>query len=656
MSIKRAYIVNTWNSPYAVLRPIALNDVTLKDDFWAPRIKQWIKKSLLLQYQMLEENGRIDRFRWASGKIHRKPDKSIHPFDDSDVYKWLEACAYALALFPNNVMLRDLVDQIVAEVIDAQEGDGYLFTEYKSNPSFRWSKLSLAHAHELYCAGHLIQAAIALHRCIGSDKLLKSSINFADLIVKEFGPSKLENIDGHPGIEMALVELYREIGKKEYLDAAIFFLNERGKKEHLKPEEKEYVIIYNLLGGAEFYIDHKPYRELHELTGHAVAALYLNCGATDIFLETGEIDILQTLMKLWNDMMNYKIYITGGVGSRHVSESFGKRFELPNERSYAESCAAVANFMWNWRMFLATGDAKFVDVMELLLYNAVLASISLDGSKYFYFNPLADRGEIRRQNWFTCACCPPNLLRLLISVPGYFYCLSEKGIWINFYATSEARISYNGIFINLKQVTNYPWDGNVKIKIFPEKALEFSIFLRIPGWCNEAKVTLDGKALRTKAGTYLEIKKLWDQGDALELILPMTIKLMTSHPHVSNNFARVALKRGPIVYCLEQADNQEFDVWDVLLINSMNLNANYERDLLGGVVTILGEGVVFDKSPWKSELYTSLDQPTFKMKKVKIKAIPYYAWGNRQPGPMIVWIPYVDLMKYIVEGGMRANK
>lgn len=647
----KAYVINTWGSPYAVLKPIAISDVRIKDSFWAPRLKTWMEITLPMQYDKLEEMDRINRFRWASGKIYKKPEKSIHPFDDSDVYKWLEACAYALALFPEIKGLRSLVDDIISEVVSAQEEDGYLFTEYRVKRDSRWTKMALAHAHELYCAGHLIQAAIALHRSIGSRILLDAAEKFADLITQEFGPSKLQGIDGHPEIEMALVELYRETGKRRYLDTAIFFLEERGMKEHLRPEEKEHLIIYNLLGGAEFYIDHKPYKELNEITGHAVAALYLNCGATDIYLETGEREIFETLVRLWNDMVNYKMYITGGVGSRHVSESFGGKFELPNERSYAETCAAIANFMWNWRMLLATGEARFADLMELTLYNAILAGISLDGTRYFYFNPLADRGETRRQDWFSCACCPPNLLRLLLSIPGYFYCISQRGVWVNFYATSEAEISYNGLIIQINQKTEYPWSGDVKLEINPMKEEEFSIFLRVPDWCEGAKIILGNKTIVSKSSRYVEVRKVWHQGDALKVIFKMPIRSIVSHPHVSNNFARIALKRGPIVYCLEQIDNPEADVWNIMIANLSKLTSKYEPKLLGGIMTISGEGMAFNQMVWRNKLYTPLERLNMKNKRIRIKAIPYYAWGNREPGPMITWIPCTDLMRSITKKG-----
>ena len=638
----KAYVVDTTRSLYSLLKPVAVNDVSLSDEFWSPRIKTTIEVTLPKLYELLEQNDRINRFRWASGKIPRRPERSLYPFDDSDLYKWIEACAYALSYAKENAKIRELVNDVVPEIIAAQEDDGYLFTEYHGKKYLRWTDLTFA--HELYCAGHLIQAAIALRRATGDERLFNAARRFADLIVDTFNPESLKGVSGHPEIEMALIELYRETRDKKYLETASFFLEERGKNL-LKPRKKELLMLYNLLGGAEYFIDHKPIRKLSEMTGHAVRSLYLNCGITDLYLETGDKSLYDIMERLWDNMVHKKMYVTGGVGARYISESFGDDYELPNERSYAETCAAIANVMWNWRMLLATGDARFADIMELALYNAVLAGISLDGRKYFYTNPLADSGKSRRQEWFPVACCPTNIVRILTSVQGYFYSISEDGIWVHLYASGRAELNYKGKIINIVQETDYPWDGRINIKVEPvNHSEEFSVYLRIPGWSDIASIYLGDKRIEAKPGTYVEIRKTWEAGDMIRMILQMPIKLITSHPHVTNNFAKVALKRGPIVYCLEQVDNPGAHVWNILLDSEDELSAQVEQlPVLGEIVVINGNGLVLDGERWKDSLYLPLEKTrSKKLKRIRIKAIPYYAWANRSPGAMTVWIPVRD--------------
>jgi len=635
--VMNSHVVDTSRSPCALLRPVAVNDVKLEDRFWAPRIEKLVANTLPTQYKLLEETDRINRFRWASGKLSSKPEKSIYIFDDTDAYKWVEACAFALAQAPNPE-IEKLVDQVVAEIIAAQEEDGYLFTEYHGQKSRRWRNLTLD--HELYSAGHLIQAAIALHRTTGKRALLDAAIKFANLISAVFGPDRLRGVPGHPEVEMALVELYRETGDIRYLETASFFLEERGKGL-LKPIDQEVLRLYNFLGGAEYLIDSKPFRELDEIVGHAVRSLYLNCGATDIFIETGDKTIFEALMRLWNNFVNCKMYVTGAAGSRYISESFGENYELPNTKAYAETCAAIANVMWNWRMLLATGDAKFADIMELALYNAVLSGISLDGTRYFYVNPLADRGKTRRQPWFPCACCPPNIARLLASLPGYFYSVSEEGVWIHLYASSSQKISYEGKAVEIVQKTNYPWDGTVDVTLSMVEGIEFSLFLRIPGWCSRALAKFEDKEVNLKPGTYAEFRKKWGPGEKITLSFEMPVKLLVAHPHVTNDFHRVTIKRGPLVYCLEREDCPDADVWNLILRDENEFTTEYRKDLLGGVVVLKNKALVVDENAWKERLYQESEETVLKEKKVEATGIPYYVWANRTPGSMIVWIPYI---------------
>ncbi|MEM3137346.1 MAG: glycoside hydrolase family 127 protein, partial [Thermofilaceae archaeon] len=404
-------IVNVENTPHKLLSPVPIENVRLNDAFWAPRLRTLVEVTIPSQYKLLEETGRLDNFRRAAGKI-KGPFKGL-VFNDSDVYKWIEAASFALA-YEQRTDVKQLVDTVVKEVVEAQGADGYLNTYFTfEREKDRWS--NLRDLHEMYCAGHLFQAAIARHRATGKRDLLDTAVKLADHIYEVFGPSRAESVDGHPEVEMALVELYRETGKQEYLELARIFIERRGR---------------GLIGGSPYHLDHIPFKQMQELVGHAVRALYLCCGVADVYMERGDPGLRAALERLWRDLVERKMYVTGGVGSRHEGEAIGEAYELPNERAYAEKCAAVANVMWNWRMLLMSGEARFADIMELALYNGALAGISLSGDLYFYVNPPADRGKHRRQPWFECACCPPNIARLIACVPGMIYTTSKQSIWV----------------------------------------------------------------------------------------------------------------------------------------------------------------------------------------------------------------------------------
>ena len=615
------FIVDTSRSQYAKLRPVSISKVHLEDSFWAPRLKMLGEVTLPTQYQIFEETGYLFNFRRAAGK--KTGDFQGRFFNDSDVYKWIEAVAFYLA-YSYDEKLRSLVAHVIDDVVSAQDEDGYLNSYFTlERKKDRWTNLK--DMHELYCAGHLIQAGIALYRAMGEKQLLDAACKFADHISSIFGVGKRLGTSGHPEIEMALVELYRTTEKRDYLDLAQFFLDQRGK---------------GLVGGDLYHIDHKPFRKLTEIVGHAVRSLYLNCGATDIYLETGEKQLLNTLLRLWCSMTERKMYVTGGVGARYIGEAFGDDYELPNYRAYAETCAAIANVMWNWRMLLATGDAKFADVMELALYNGVLSGISLDGKNYFYVNPLADRGKHRRQRWFRCACCPPNIARTLAYLPGYLYSISDEGIWIHLYVQSRAFVNVEGKTVTIKQRTRYPWSGEVEISLQPENEVSFSLYLRIPGWCRKAKIYVNNQKLETgiRLGGYIEIHRVWKPGDYVKLFLSMPIERLMSHPNVLENTDKVALKRGPIVYCIEQVDNPDFDVWNIVLPLDSPLKAEWAPKLLNSVTVIQGEAFAIETESFKNRLYQAVADVSFKTRKIRFKAIPYYAWANRKPGSMIVWM------------------
>ncbi len=614
----QALVVDTRRSKYARLRPVSITSVKLTEGGLITRIFQLIGKvTLPLQYQIMEETGRMDNFRIAAGRL--SGEFSGFCFNDTDVYKWIEAASYFLAT-TRDEELEELVDKVIEEVKLAQDEDGYLDTYFTfSRKPDRFTNLK--DMHELYCAGHLLQAAIAHHRVVtGKESLFEAALRFADHIATVFGPRKREGTPGHPEIEMALVECYRETGDRKYLELARFFIDERGK---------------GLAGGDVYHIDHKPFRDLDEIVGHAVRSLYLTCGATDLYMETGDKTLWNALERLWNDLVNRKMYVTGGVGARYEGEALGEPYELPNEKAYAETCAAIANFMWNYRMLLASGESRFADVMELALYNGILSGISLDGKEYFYVNPLADRGSHRRQRWFACACCPPNLARTVTALPGYLYTTSSEGIWVHLYASNVAEIEVNGSLVRVTERTNYPWEGLVEFIVSGNSS--FSLFLRKPAWCERFSLSINDEPAEVPLEKgYLVVRREWRENDTVTLELEMKPEFLESHPCVSENVGRVAIRRGPLVYCVEGEDNPGIDIWNLEVFRDEELKEEY-KDILGGVVTIRGKGCVTSPNSWKN-LYLSVREAAYLRQEVEFTAIPYYAWANRTPGPMQVWV------------------
>ncbi len=622
-----AVLVDTSRSPYARLKPVPLTAVTLADDFWAPRRRTNREVTLPAQYRLLEETGRLDNFRRAAGQKD-VPFQGRY-YNDSDVYKWLEAAAWTLAA-DADPLLAGMVERVIAAIEAAQGADGYLNTYFTGERvAERWT--NLRDMHELYCAGHLIQAAVAHHRATGSARPLNVARRLADHVCAVFGPAeagKRPGAPGHPEIEMALVELARLTGELAYREQAGFFLDMRGR---------------GLIGGSAYHQDHAPWRELEGMAGHAVRALYLNCGATDLYAEAGEPALRDVLERLWLDVTAHKTYVSGGLGARYLGEAFGAAFELPNARAYAETCAAIGSVMWNWRMLTLAGEARYADALETALYNGFLAGLSLDGERYFYQNPLADDGAHRRQAWFDCACCPTNVVRLLATLPGYGYSISEEGIWVHLYAEGTARLPLPGLgSVGLVQQAPYPWGGAVEIGVEGEGA--FSLFLRIPAWCEEgATLAVNGQPFNgaLTPGSYAQVRRAWRRGDVLALELPMPARRVACHPYVAENAGRAALMRGPLLYCLEQADNPGFDLRDVVLPATVELQASFCPDLLGGVVALRGQAeIVPPDAGWEGRLYrtVSLEPKDSQGRQVEVIAIPYYAWANREPGQMRVWL------------------
>lgn len=616
-------VLDTSRSPESRLKPVPLTAVRIDDEFWAPRIRTTRAVTLPSQYEQCEASGRIDNFRRAAGR--KQIEFQGRFYNDSDVYKWLEAASYALATEPDAALARR-VDALVEDIAAAQGPDGYLntyFTFERAGERFT----NLVRMHELYCAGHFIQAAVAHRRATGKTTALAVATRLADYICGVFGPEARRGTDGHEEIELALVELYRETGNRTYLERARFFLDQRGQRPPV-------------LDGSTYLQDHLPVREQRDVVGHAVRATYLACGMVDVFLETGEEALWDAASRLWESAFERKAYVTGGLGSRHEGEAFGDDYELPNDRAYAESCAAIGSVFWNWRMLQRHGDARYADQLERSLYNGVLAGISLRGDRYFYVNPLADRGGHRRQAWFDCACCPPNLSRLLMSLPAYCYSASAEGAWVHLYASGGVAMALpGGERIALGIETRYPWEGSVRVTIEEAPVAAASLFLRIPGWCAEAEARVRGEPYRgrLRPGSYLEVRSRWKAGEAVELTLAMPVTMLASHPRVLASSGRAALARGPLVYCVEAADNPGFDVWDLAVRPGSDVRAELAPGLLGGVVALRGQGRVDRRGARAAALYAPATD-AIEGDEVRFTAIPYYAWAERSPGAMAVWL------------------
>jgi len=628
-SDQRCGVVDTSSSPFAKLIPLAFKEVLLRDGFWAALRATTRREAIPYGYQKLLDSGAISNFEVAAGK--RDGAFRNMRFADSDLYKWLEAASYELA----NSWDDEIASKVAACIelaAKAQRSDGYLNTYYQlGDIEKRWT--NLRHDHELYCAGHMFQAAVAHYRCTGKTSFLEVSRRFADHIDETFGPGRLESVPGHPEIEMALVELYRTTGESRYLDLSRFFIDYRGR---------------GLIGGSSYYQDHCPVRETREMAGHAVRQLYLTSGMTDLFLETGESALLETLNRLWVDMTTEKMSITGGVGARHDLESFGESYELPNDRVYNETCAQIAGVMWNWRMLLATGECRFADLMEWTLYNGVISGISLDGRSFFYPNPLMSRGRIERSGWFDCACCPPNVMRTLASLHNYFATKDADGLQIHLYDNCEIETSLSeDERVKLVLETEYPWNPDVKltVKAAPEASeiSDWTLSMRIPGWSSRPRIVVNGTEHGgdLEPGSYAEIRRTWRTGDTVELALTMTPVFHEAHPYVEPARGCVALTRGPLVYCLEECDQESgVKVMDCGIETDTPPQQQWREDLLGGVMMLSGEGTLARREDWRGKLYRRVEVGKVPSRtNVTLKAIPYYAWANRGKHPMSVWIP-----------------
>lgn len=550
---------------------------------------------------------------------------------DSDLYKWLEAVIHE-SVNGQGDELNELAEETIQLIAAAQDADGYLNSYFQVvAPEKRWTDLDFG--HEMYCAGHLIQAAVAHHRATGRNDLLDVACRFADHIAAVFGPGRREGACGHPEIEMALVELYRETGQARYLDLAALLISRRGKGR--------------MTGGGRFepgyFQDRVPVRSAFQVEGHAVRQLYLNCGVTDLFLETGEPALIDALERQWRDMTAHKMYLTGGYGARFEGESFGEAYELPSDRAYSETCAAIAAMMWNWRMLLATGRACFGESMERTLYNAFLGGVSLDGRRFFYVNPLQSRGGAERQPWYVCACCPPNVMRQIGALSHYVATQDATGVQFHQYISSEIAINRpDGGPLALRLETGYPWEGWARLIVDRTGAGPWTLALRIPSWGDGARLRVNGAACDSPIpyGSYAEIARIWQPGDRVELDIPTSCRLTEPNPRVDALRGTVAIECGPLVYCLEQVDQSaEVDLLDVRIDISGPLRARWCEGLLGGIVVVEAQGAVVDANLWRERLYRLLSEEVPRTSSLMLTAIPYFAWANRDRGAMRVWLP-----------------
>lgn len=622
------------------IREVPFTDVHFTDGFWAPRIEINRTVSIPSAFHQCEINGRFDNFAIAGGLMEGE-HKGDFSFDDTDPYKIIEGASYSLAV-KYDPDLDAYLDSVITLIAAAQEPDGYLTTCVTNKctrlsgwwGSSRWEKIN---SHELYNSGHLYEAAVAHYKATGKHSLLDVALKNADLVCKTFGPGEdqIQYPSGHPIIEMALVKLYNVTGQQKYLDQARYFVDEAGRLSNgRKPG------IYSQ--------DHKPVLEQDEIVGHAVRAGYFYSGVTDVAVLQNDTELLSAVKRVWENMAEKKLYIIGGIGSRPQGEGFGPNYELNNHNNYCETCASIANVYWNHRMFLATGEAKYSDVVERALYNGVIAGVSLSGDKFFYDNPMASHGVHEREEWFGCACCPGNVTRFMASIPGYAYATDNENVYVNLYVEGDAMIELETNKVGIIQHTNYPWEGNVEITLNPENAGKFALMLRMPGWAtgspvpsslygyvknaeSDIRISVNGKEVKKSIYKgYAVINREWKTGDKISLHMDMPVKRVQACAEVKYDKGLLSMERGPVVYALESVDQPEEYLFDIVIPRDAEINSAYDGNLLNGVTVLTGNAVRIEKDKDNGDL---LEKPfTF-------KAIPYSTWNNRGKGQLVTFTP-----------------
>jgi uncharacterized protein len=629
------------------IRPVPFTAVAIEDAFWSPRLETNRRVTVRHDFAKCETTHRIRNFAVAGG-LETGSFEGLFGFNDSDVYKVIEGASYSLRLRPDPD-LDEYMDGVIAKIAAAQEGDGYLYTAgtiatLAQKPTCcvsrpRWS--DIASGHELYDLGHLYEAAAAHYQATGKRTLLDVALKSADLLTRVFRPGGRLDPPGHQEVEIGLVKLYRATGERRYLDQARFFLEQRGNAAG------------HTLYGA-YNQDHVPVLEQKEAVGHAVRAGYMYSAMADVGALTGDEAYGRALDSLWDDVVSRKLYLTGGLGARRDNEGYGDDYELPNRTAYAETCAAIAGAMWNHRMFLLHGDAKYLDVLERIVYNGILSGVSLDGERFFYPNPLAadgtrafNQGQKGRSEWFDCSCCPTNVVRFLPSIAGYVYAQRDRDVFVNLFLAGRSEVSVEGVRVGIRQETRYPWDGKVRITLEPARPVELAVHVRVPGWAQGRPVPSDlyryadattapwtlavnGRPVQPElVKGFAPLRRTWKAGDAIELDLPMGVRRVLSHEKVAADAGRVALERGPVVYCAEAVDNGG-RVFNLVLPDDARLEARHRPELLGGVTVVTGRALA---------LLPGEDGRSVVTREQDFLAVPYHVWAHRGDGEMAVWLP-----------------
>jgi DUF1680 family protein len=644
-----------------ISRPLPLKQINIVDDFWSGYIQ--LVRNIVVPYQWEALNDRVEgaepshairNFRIAGGLEQGEFYGMV--FQDSDVAKWLEAVSYLLET-GKDPDLELVADEVIETIARAQQADGYLNTYFTlKEPKMKWT--NLAECHELYCAGHMIEAAVAYYYATGKRRILDVACRLADCIDNVFGPGegKIHGYDGHQEIELALVKLYHVTGDQKYLLLSQFFLDERGKDpnfyemEYRRRNQTKHFPMLDMVFDRSYSQAHLPVREQLSAEGHAVRTVYMCSGMADVAAETGDLELLKACRELWNNIVSKRMYITGAIGSMAHGESFSLDYDLPNDTAYAETCASIGLIFFAHRMLQIEAKGEYADVMEQALYNTVISSISRDGKHFFYVNPLevwpeaSDRNKgfshvkPERQGWFGCACCPPNIARLLASLGRYIYTVKERTIYTHLYVGSEMIFDIDDQKVRLTQQSQFPWKGNVRFEVSTEQEMEFTLAMRIPGWSTGAVIRVNGALWQWEDSVvdgFAYIQRKWQLGDTIELDLPMLVSWMKGHPLVRETIGKVALQRGPIVYCLEEADNGA-NLHQIKLKQQSEQNVSFDEDLLGGVLTITASAQRVQSNAWGEQLYKANEE--IATEPVTATFIPYFAWANRGRGEMTVWV------------------
>lgn len=635
---------------------LSLENVTIEKGLWGERQAVNRNRTIPAIYHQMQKSGRLDA--WFLDRKRERPKRHpvVHMFWDSDSGKWLEAVGYSLHTQPDPE-LEKLADDLISRIEKAQQPDGYLNTYFTVvEPGNRWR--NLRDCHELYNAGHLIEGAVAYYQATGKRTLLDVLCRFADHIDKLLGPNEGQKHGycGHPEIELALVKLYHATGEQRYLNLSKYFIDERGQPPlYFDLEARE-----RGEDPADFWAQtyrycqaHEPIRNQQTATGHAVRACYLYAGVADIARETGDKSLLETSRRLWDDLTQHQMYITGGLGPAHSNEGFTFGYDLPNETAYAESCASIALVLWAHRMFHLDPNGHYIDVMERALYNNVLSGVGYEGEDFFYANPLASYPNVspyehfsgitsaqhyRRSEWFYCPCCPANLARIIASIGSYFYSTTADTLYVHLYNSNQVTTHFGGNRVQITQETNYPWEEDIHFTIQVDGPTQFDLALRIPGWCRDYNLTVNGAGVSAApTGDYVRFGRRWQTGDRVTLSLAMPVERMMPHPEIRQDAGCVALQRGPVVYCVEEADNGA-RLANLVLPPDSPLRAEFDPTLFNGTGIITGEAVRIEPAHWTKDLYRPRSTVEYTHRPVTLKAIPYYLWANRQPGEMRVWL------------------